>query len=249
VFEVPSAPIGGGLNVPSRLFVTWLLAVSLSGLLVYSGSSANGGQPAGAAAKDAAVEKDAVPAKAAENQPAEDAETPPAKPQATSFATALKGRGGQRTLLIEYLWKAHRNGSVEVRMAADASAAASLSPFYFVGDYLKGPVTVKVDRCLDRADDLGGAESFTKDKMDFKIIGQKNSLGKPSVMVIPSPVGMNPAKRPAAVFLALESWAVNDRMLTLDLPRDLFAKPGTLQVWFLRGEKVLWEERVAWPGY
>ena len=26
-------------------------------------------------------------------------------------------------------------------------------------------------------------------------------------------------------------------------------KPGKLQVWFLRGDVVLWEEQLDWPGY
>jgi len=38
-------------------------------------------------------------------------------------------------------------------------------------------------------------------------------------------------------------------MLNLDLPPEYFAEPGMLFVWFLRGEKVLWQEVEAWPGY
>jgi hypothetical protein len=35
----------------------------------------------------------------------------------------------------------------------------------------------------------------------------------------------------------------------LDLARDEFAKSGTLFVWFFRGDQVVWEEQIRWPGY
>ena len=51
------------------------------------------------------------------------------------------------------------------------------------------------------------------------------------------------------MFLQLDSWAINDQMLSLDLARHVFIKSGKLFVWFLRGDKVLWEEKIDWPGY
>ena len=53
---------------------------------------------------------------------------------------------------------------------------------------------------------------------------------------------------PRAVFLLLDSWAINDHLLNLDLPRDTFSQPGLLHVWFMRGGEVMWEETVPWPG-
>ena len=54
---------------------------------------------------------------------------------------------------------------------------------------------------------------------------------------------------PAAAYLQLDNWAVNNETLTLDLAREEFAKPGTLYVWFFRGDRVVWEEQIRWPGY
>jgi hypothetical protein len=182
--------------------------------------------------------------------PAESAEPAARAPAPVKgYVSVVKEHAGQQTLLVRYLWKVHAQASIEVKMVpSDAAQGTSLSPQYFVADYFKGPLAEKINRCLDRAGDQGITDAFTKDKTEFKIIAQKNSLGRPAVLVIPSSEGVSPEKRPAAVFPLLDSWAVNDRLLALDLPRDGFAKPGKLSVWFLRGDKVLWEEQIAWPG-
>ena len=51
-----------------------------------------------------------------------------------------------------------------------------------------------------------------------------------------------------AVFYPPDAWAINDRLLLLDLPRDSFDKPGKLYIWFLRGDRILWQEELMWPG-
>ena len=56
-------------------------------------------------------------------------------------------------------------------------------------------------------------------------------------------------RNPAAAYLQLDTWAVDQETLSLDLARDEFAKPGTLFVWFFRGDQVVWEEQIRWPGY
>ena len=50
------------------------------------------------------------------------------------------------------------------------------------------------------------------------------------------------------VFPQLDVWAVDEGHLNFDLPPDVFEKPGKLFVWFLRGNRLLWEEQVDWPG-
>jgi hypothetical protein len=122
-------------------------------------------------------------------------------------------------------------------------------PVNFVGEHFKGKVQERVYKCLDGAGDLAVTDSFTKDKMVYKIIGERNSLGHPSVHVLPYNEGGAPADRPDSVFLQLDTWAVNDRLLSLDMPREVFGKRGTLFVWFFRGDRLLWEEKVDWPGY
>ena len=113
----------------------------------------------------------------------------------------------------------------------------------------------KVYHCLDGADDSDMVDSLLLDKIDFHIIARRNSLGRPAVLVVPEDKATKLHGKEAeftaairAVFPLLDAWAVNDRLLTLDLPRDSFSQRGQLHVWFLRGSRVMWEETVAWPG-
>ncbi len=175
---------------------------------------------------------------------------PPAIKVQPILVTVLSERGGRKTLAIDYRWSVYDKASVEVRLvpAARAAKGAIVVPVFFVGEQFHGKVVDQVYRCLDKSADLGTTYSFTKDKMVYQIVGQRNSLGRPSVYVLPYDEGGTPDQRPGAVFLQLDTWAVNDHLLSLDLPRDVFRQPGTLFVWFLRGEKLLWEQRVDWPG-
>ncbi|MGD0899647.1 MAG: hypothetical protein ABR915_17590, partial [Thermoguttaceae bacterium] len=173
-----------------------------------------------------------------------------------TLVTVIEGRGGRKTLAIEYRWKVHAGASVEVRLVpADRAEGTFVTPLDFVGEYLKSsspPKAAEADlqrkiyHCLDRAGDEGLTETFEKDKMAFRIVGRRNSLGRGAVSVLAYPVGKTPEERADIVFLELSSWAVADDRLNLDLPPEVFAKRGTLFVWFLRGNRLLWEEQVGW---
>ena len=81
------------------------------------------------------------------------------------------------------------------------------------------------------------------------MIGRQNSLGNLSVRVYVSSETPKKTDQPAAVYLQLDTWAVDKEALSLDLAHEEFTQPGTLFVWFFRGNKVVWEEQVRWPGY
>jgi hypothetical protein len=49
-----------------------------------------------------------------------------------------------------------------------------------------------------------------------------------------------------SAFYRLESWAADSDTLMLDLPPEHFCRPGTLKVWLLRGDEVVWSETVPW---
>ncbi len=183
-------------------------------------------------------------------------DAPAKKANPTSFVSLLRERSGQQTVMIHYRWKLHSDASVEVRLAPADAASAAVAPLYFVGEYFKGDVSRKVFHCLDAADHRETADSFSKDKIDFQILGQQNSLGRPAILVLPCQQVENAHGKeagspdsPKAVFLLLDSWALDDETLNLDLPRQRFADPGLLHVWFLRSNRALWEETVPWPGY
>jgi hypothetical protein len=53
---------------------------------------------------------------------------------------------------------------------------------------------------------------------------------------------------PRTIFYFLKSWAIDPETLRLELPAKQYGKPGRLRVWFLRGDSVVWQQTVEWPG-
>lgn len=164
--------------------------------------------------------------------------------------TVLVGRGGRLTLSIEYPWRPLEDALIEVGLTPKEQGDDALAvPLGFGRDYYRWSLKGQIYRCLDRAGEGTVTESFEKNDWAFQILGQRNSLDRPAVHLVASKKPDRPEKRPLAVFVHLDSWAVDDGHLSLDLPRDVFAKPGKLFVWFYRKDKMLWEKTTSWPGY
>jgi len=184
--------------------------------------------------------------------------------------------GGLKTVNVHFRWSLYPNASIEVRLVPGANPKGiTVSPIYF-REHLKAPVLDALYTCLDHPGEGGRTHSFTKDKIVYKMIGRRNSLGSQGVHVSVLPEDADTLQRsppkapppgarvgtlprlgdsdsqqinPAAAFLQLDTWAVNPETLSLDLARDEFAQSGTLFVWFFRGDQVVWEEQIHWPGY
>jgi hypothetical protein len=157
--------------------------------------------------------------------------------------------GGLKTLNIHFRWSLFPDSRIEVRLVPGADdKGTTVAPIYF-HEQLKGNVRENFFDCLDHPDNGGKTHSFIKDKLVYKMIGRQNSLGVQAVHVCVSSEIPKKSDKPAAVYLQLDTWAVDKGTLSLDIARDEFAQPGTLFVWFFRGSKVVWEERVRWPGY
>jgi len=151
----------------------------------------------------------------------------------------------------------------------------TVSPINF-SEFLKGTVRDDLYTCLDHPSEGGRVHSFTKEKITYTMIGRRNSLGNQGVHVHvytedsdglqqKSPKALPPGARvkarpqlgdsddqsayPAAAYLQLDTWAVNQETLSLDLARDEFVQSGTFFVWFFRGDRVVWQEQIRWPGY
>jgi hypothetical protein len=188
---------------------------------------------------------------AAEPDSSVDAETPqPQKIGArpTSIAV-LSEPGGAKTLNIHFRWSIFPDASIEVRLVPGPEAkGVQVAPVYY-HEYLKGKVRDELFDCLDHPDRGGTTHSFSKDKIVYKMIGRRNSLGNQGVHVQVSSETPKKSDQPAAAFLQLDTWALDNDTLSLDLARDEFAAPGTLFVWFFRGDKAVWEEQIRWPGY
>ena len=178
---------------------------------------------------------------------------PPKRPATGARPTSMfiiPERSGLKTLIIHFRWSLFPNASIELRLVPSLeSKGATVAPIYF-SEHLKGTVREALYTCLDHLGEGGRTHSFTKDKMVYNIIGRRNSLGNQGVHVQVHPEDSDAlAANPAAAYLQLDTWAVDAETLSLDMARDEFAKSGTLFVWFFRGDKVVWEEQIRWPGY
>ena len=193
----------------------------------------------------------------------------------TSMAI-ISDHAGQKTLTIHFRWSLFPNASIEVRLVPGPNPkGVTVSPIYF-SEHLKGKVQEELYNCLDHPGQSGRTYSFTKDNVTYKMIGRLNSLDNQGVHVQVYPEGRETLQRsspkapppgthvqalphledddkrdtnPGAAYLQLDTWAVNRDTLSLDLARDEFADSGTLFVWFFRGDQVVWDEQIRWPGY
>jgi hypothetical protein len=158
--------------------------------------------------------------------------------------------GGQKTLTIHFRWSLYPNASVELRLVPGADPkGATVAPIYF-SEHLSGTVREALYTCLDHPGEGGRTHSFTKNKIVYDMIGRRNSLGNQGVHVhVHAEDSKSAEANPAAAYLQLDTWAVDQETLSLDLARDEFANSGTLFVWFFRGDQVVWEEQIRWPGY
>ena len=59
---------------------------------------------------------------------------------------------------------------------------STVTPIYF-SEHLKGTVREALYTCLDHPGEGGRTHSFTKDKIVYKMIGRRNSLGNQGVHV------------------------------------------------------------------
>ena len=157
--------------------------------------------------------------------------------------------GGEKTLTIHFRWSLFPKGSVEVRLVPGVKTkGVTASPMY-VAEQLQGKVCLDLYDCLDHVSDGGRTHTFTKEKVVYTMIGRRNSLGNQGVYVKSHPEEGKPDEYPAIAYEQLDTWAVDKETLSLDLPRDEFARPGTLFVWFFRGDRIVWEEQIRWSGY
>jgi len=157
-------------------------------------------------------------------------------------------------VVVEYPWKVHARPSIEVRLVpAGAKQSARSVPALFRSRFFHGAAMVAIYKCLDEGARAPTSTTFAKNGTEWEIRGERNELGRPAVTILRkfsaeehAAAGGKPGA--LAVFLFLEHWAVGPGRLYLELPADQFGSPGTLHVWFLRGDKVLWEEAISWPG-
>lgn len=211
-----------------------------------------------------AATADAATDQSAEPNPADATETTQRKKGLGATSIAINSRpDGLKTLGIHFPWSLFPDASIEVRLVPGEAkgvvpsppaplpageGSIEVAPIYF-HEQLKGKVRDEFYDCLDHTDEGGKTHSFTKDKLVYTMIGRRNSLGYHGVHITVASETPKKSDMPAAAYLQLDTWAVDKKTLSLDMARDEFAQPGTLFVWFFRGDKAVWEEQIRWPGY
>lgn len=181
--------------------------------------------------------------------------SPALQDQPNSDVRLLEDHDGELILTIERPWKAFTRPSIEVCLVPDTvPEAAKVHPIYFVSNHLKGEVLADLYRALDEASEVPVRRPITDKKMDFEMVGNRNSLGKAAVCVAcrtEPPVKSSPDDETTlarATFCLLEHWSVEPGGLYLNLPADYFSVPGRLHIWLLRDNQIVWSHTIRWPG-
>jgi hypothetical protein len=167
------------------------------------------------------------------------------------YLSTIQDRFGDPILVIDYPWTMHQRVSIEVAtLPGDPAEWSEVRPLYYFDRLFNGERKVAIYKCLESSAEVPTRATVEQDGAEYNYIGQRNSLGKPSVLVAcRTPVAEIKSVVDRAVFPLLDPWAVDRRLLQLDLPPKSFATKGKIRVWFLRGDTVLWSEDVAWPGF
>jgi hypothetical protein len=168
---------------------------------------------------------------------------------AESFLKIERQAGGEPILRVRYPWARHERPSVEIRRLDNTAETQRARPLFFASEYMKGTNLVGMYRCEQLSAQLPASTQFTEDDVEFTILGRRNLLGKPSVLV------RCRSEKPGArygvrtVFALLDDWATDDKTLYLELPREDFAKSERIEVIFYRGGDIVWTAAIDWPGY
>jgi hypothetical protein len=153
-------------------------------------------------------------------------------------------------LVVKYPWNAHPQASVEVcLLPKDVPDSPAIHPLNLTGRLLRDKdrkLMKAVYKCQDDAASVPTAVSVTDGDLDFDILGNRNSVGSAAVAVGWKTLTPDRKAIHRAAFYRLESWAADSDTLMLDLPPQHFCRPGTLKVWLLRGDEVVWSDTAPW---
>lgn len=170
------------------------------------------------------------------------------------YAEILLQEDGKPLLVVNFPWQRFTETSVEVRtLAADEVDSKVVFPLFFHARTMKGDVGIAIDRARIGAEKVATEATFTKDEVEYRVLGNRNVLGKPSIAVACRTTLVRPGGEkvisPRAIYPRLEPWSTDARTLFLSLPAESFRRPGKIRVWLLRGANIVWWENVDWPGY
>jgi hypothetical protein len=156
-------------------------------------------------------------------------------------------------LAVKYPWKKHEKASLEVRLITDKKEFdARVKPLRLASMRLETETEARLFKMFDDALDRPSTWNTEIGGLKWDILAHANYRGRGSMWFVTTPE--KGAKKEnafignAAVFSPLDPWVIGGRLMIFDLPRDSFGKPGKMYVWFLRGDRIVWQQELMWPG-
>jgi hypothetical protein len=167
----------------------------------------------------------------------------------TNLVSVDKTSTGATVLLVNYPWRVHDKASIEVRLVTDKrDFAARVKPLRFAAIRFDDESTHRILRTFDESVERPSELKLESAGLQWQVIGHSNHLGRAAEWFVHTPPKNSSVIGTTAVFFPPDPWGMGDRLLMLDLPQMAFAESGKLYVWFLRGDRILWQEDLMWPG-
>jgi hypothetical protein len=167
---------------------------------------------------------------------------------ASQYVSIDASTRGENRLLVRYPWTVHEKASIEIRLISDAKDfSARAKPLRFAAHF-DADAQKAVYRMEDEALTRPGKEKIRLGDMDWTIVAERNHLGNAAVWAINRQAVEHGSAGTTAALYNLAPWRIDDRTLSIDFPPEYFDKPGKMRVWFLRGDKIIWDDELSWPG-
>lgn len=155
-----------------------------------------------------------------------------------------------KVLKIHYPWRQYSNASIELRLVTSPDAdPREIIPIHFKGNLMHGQAIIDVTSARTDAFSSGNTKIREIGGMEFSIRGERNLLGRPSVHMVTQFGNDQPAPGTFVVYPYPEDWALDADDLFIPVPVKEFAKSGELNIWFMRGGRSIWHQKLWWPGY
>jgi hypothetical protein len=177
----------------------------------------------------------------------------PADSDSADYVSVEKISSGENVLAVRYPWKKHEKASLEVRLIPDKNDfAARVKPLRLASMRIEPETQKHIFKMFDDALTRPSTWSAEIGGIRWEIFAQANYRDRGAYWFITTPE--KGAKKEneffgnAAVFTLLDPWVIDNRLMMFDLPRKYFGKPGKMYVWFLRGDRIVWQQELMWPG-
>ncbi|GAB6165294.1 hypothetical protein JCM19992_12940 [Thermostilla marina] len=163
--------------------------------------------------------------------------------------SVLQGGTHPPVLEIVYPWSIHSDVTIETMWIPDnrppSVSTDRIRPPQFGPQHLHGKMWIDFQRQLDETWTLDLKKDLSIEDRTYQVRTFRNTQGRPS-LVVDQIVRVTPTDPYAcSSYCYPEQWSRDARTLWLDLNHPLFSGKGTLLVWFLRKDAVLWRATLS----